>query len=140
MNIVAQAAYNCSKAAVVKLTETLGCEWIDRGVNVNCISPGIVATPLIFESPALKPLVETWLQQIPAGRLAEVTDLQAAVVFLASDASSYMVGHNLAICGGQVRATLYFFDASLRRISGREPAVSPDHTPDVHHTNLGLPT
>ncbi len=53
------------------------------------------------ESPALKPLVATWLTQIPAGRLAEVTDLQAAIVYLASEASDYMTGHNLAIEGGQ---------------------------------------
>ena len=42
-----------------------------------------------------------WLPQIPAGRLAQVTDLQAAIVFMASDASSYMIGHNLVIDGGQ---------------------------------------
>lgn len=53
------------------------------------------------ESPALQPLVGEWLAQIPAGRLAEVTDLQAAVVFLASEASGYMTGHNLVMEGGQ---------------------------------------
>lgn len=53
------------------------------------------------ESPALKPLVGEWLAQIPAGRLAEVSDLQAAVVFLASEASNYMTGHNLVLEGGQ---------------------------------------
>ncbi|XP_075039540.1 D-threitol dehydrogenase-like [Mixophyes fleayi] len=95
-----QLAYNTSKAGVVKLTQTLGTEWIDRGVRVNCISPGIVDTPLIHTD-ALKPLVECWLSQIPAGRLAEVTDLQAAVVYLASEASDYMTGHNLVIDGGQ---------------------------------------
>lgn len=56
---------------------------------------------LLQESPDLQPLVTTWLQQIPAGRLAEVTDLQAAVVYLASEASDYMTGHNLVIEGGQ---------------------------------------
>ncbi|KAF7250084.1 3-oxoacyl-[acyl-carrier-protein] reductase FabG [Varanus komodoensis] len=95
-----QLAYNASKAGVVKLTQTLGTEWIDRGVRVNCISPGIVNTPLIH-SEELKPLVQRWLADIPAGRLAQVTDLQAAVVYLASEASDYMTGHNLAIEGGQ---------------------------------------
>ncbi len=42
-----QIAYNASKAAVVKITQTLGTEWADRGLNVNCISPGIVNTALI---------------------------------------------------------------------------------------------
>jgi NAD(P)-dependent dehydrogenase (short-subunit alcohol dehydrogenase family) len=53
------------------------------------------------ESPALAPLVKEWLAQIPSGRLAEVTDLQAAIVYLASAASDYMTGHNLVIEGGQ---------------------------------------
>ncbi|XP_061583900.1 uncharacterized protein zgc:113054 [Cololabis saira] len=95
-----QLSYNTSKAGVVKLTQTLGTEWIDRGVRVNCISPGIVDTPLIH-SENLRPLVQRWLSDIPAGRLAQVTDLQAAVVYLASDASDYMTGHNLVIEGGQ---------------------------------------
>lgn len=42
-----QIAYNASKAAVVKITQTLGAEWADRGLTVNCISPGIVNTALI---------------------------------------------------------------------------------------------
>ncbi|KAI4827401.1 hypothetical protein KUCAC02_030797 [Chaenocephalus aceratus] len=71
-----------------------------KGVRVNCISPGIVDTPLIH-SESLRPLVQRWLSDIPAGRLALVTDLQAAVVYLACDASDYMTGHNLVIEGGQ---------------------------------------
>ncbi|KFR12392.1 hypothetical protein N306_07196, partial [Opisthocomus hoazin] len=93
-----QLAYNASKAGVVKLTQTLGTEWIDRGVKVNCISPGIVDTPLI-RSKDLRPLVRRWLADIPAGRLAQKK--RAAVFSLASEASDYMTGHNLVIEGGQ---------------------------------------
>lgn len=97
-----QAAYNCSKAAVVKMTETLACEWADRNVQVNCISPGIVNTALIRESPALAPLVNQWLDQIPMGRLAEVADLQLAFLLLCSQhANPYMTGHNLVVEGAQ---------------------------------------
>ena len=96
-----QAAYNASKSAVVKLTQSLGCEWASQGVNVNCISPGIVDTPLIWDNPALKPLAERWVADMPIGKLCDVTDLQAAIVYLASEASDYMVGHNLVIEGGQ---------------------------------------
>ncbi|WP_320669475.1 SDR family NAD(P)-dependent oxidoreductase [Patulibacter defluvii] len=96
-----QAAYNASKAAVVQLTRTLAGEWADRGVRVNAISPGIIRTALIEQSEALRPLVAEWLTQIPAGRLGEVTDLQAGLVYLASEASDYMTGHNLMIEGGQ---------------------------------------
>jgi NAD(P)-dependent dehydrogenase (short-subunit alcohol dehydrogenase family) len=96
-----QAAYNASKAAVVQLTRTLAAEWADRGVRVNCMSPGIIRTALIDESEALRPLVDEWLDQIPIGRLGEVEDLQAGIVYLASPGSDYMTGHNLVIEGGQ---------------------------------------
>lgn len=96
-----QVAYNASKAAVVQMTRTLGAEWADRGVTVNCISPGIIRTALIENSPALRPLVDEWLTQIPLGRLGDVTDLQGAIVYLCSEVSDYMTGHNLVIEGGQ---------------------------------------
>ena len=69
-------------------------------MRVNAVSPGIVRTPLI-ESAELAPLKDEWLEQIPMGRLAEIADIQAGVLYLASDASDYMIGHNLAIMGGQ---------------------------------------
>jgi NAD(P)-dependent dehydrogenase (short-subunit alcohol dehydrogenase family) len=65
------------------------------------IEPHGVSHLRLQESPALKPLVSEWLSQIPKGRLASVADLQTAIVYLASDASNYMVGHNLVIEGGQ---------------------------------------
>ncbi|MDE0653854.1 MAG: glucose 1-dehydrogenase [bacterium] len=95
-----QAVYNTSKAGVAHLSACLAAEWAPYGVRVNAISPGIVRTPLI-ESEALAHLKDEWLTQIPMERLAEVSDIQAGVVYLASDASDYMTGHNLAIVGGQ---------------------------------------
>jgi len=94
-----QAAYNVSKAGVAHLTRSLATEWAARGVRVNAMSPGLVRTALL-EQPALRPLVEQWMPQIPMGALAEVTDLQGAIVYLASQASDYMTGHNLVIDGG----------------------------------------
>uniref|UniRef100_A0A8B9J3K9 Uncharacterized protein n=1 Tax=Amazona collaria TaxID=241587 RepID=A0A8B9J3K9_9PSIT len=69
-------------------------------ISESLLVPGIVDTPLIH-SKDLQPLVQGWLSDIPAGRLAQATDLQAAVVYLASEASDYMTGHNLVIEGGQ---------------------------------------
>ncbi len=96
-----QVSYNASKGAVVTLTRTLAAEWADRGVRVNCMSPGIIRTALIEQSEDLAPLVSEWLSGIPAGRLGEVTDLQGGIVYLASSVSDYMTGHNLVIEGGQ---------------------------------------
>lgn len=96
-----QVSYNASKGAVVTLTRSLAAEWADRGIRVNCISPGIIRTALIEESTTLAPLVEEWISTIPAGRLGDVSDLQGGVVYLASPASDYVTGHNLVIEGGQ---------------------------------------
>jgi len=95
-----QAAYNTSKGGVVNLTRSLAAEWADRGVRVNCISPGILRTRLIMESPALAPLVDGWIRDIPMGRLCELDDLTGAAIYLASEVSDYMTGHNLVIEGG----------------------------------------
>lgn len=95
-----QAAYNSSKGGVVNLTRSLAAEWADRGVRVNCLSPGTLRTKLITESPVLAPLVDRWLQDIPMGRLCELEDLAGAIVYLASEVSDYMTGHNLVIEGG----------------------------------------
>jgi NAD(P)-dependent dehydrogenase (short-subunit alcohol dehydrogenase family) len=70
--------------------------WRVRPHDEASAPDGVVAQ----ESEALRPLCKEWLGQIPAARLAEVTDLQAALVLMASDAASYMTGHNLVLDGG----------------------------------------
>ena len=92
-----QVAYNASKAGVVHLTHSLAAEWAGRGVRVNCISPGYTRTPLVDQ---VGHLVPGWLKDIPMGRMAEVTDLQGALIFLASEASDYVTGHDLVVDGG----------------------------------------
>ncbi len=94
-----QSAYNASKAAVIHLTRTLAAEWAPYGIRVNSISPGYIRTPLV-ESPEVRNLVPKWLEWIPLGRLGEVSDIQGAAVFLASEASDYITGHDLVIDGG----------------------------------------
>jgi NAD(P)-dependent dehydrogenase (short-subunit alcohol dehydrogenase family)/predicted O-methyltransferase YrrM len=96
-----QMLYNISKAAVKKMTETLAVEWGSRGIRVNAIAPGIVKTDLITKNESLGPLLDTWLKQIPLGRLAEFDDCQGTIVFLASDLSRYMNGTTQIIDGGQ---------------------------------------
>lgn len=98
-----QSAYNTSKAGVIHLTKSLAAEWAARGVRVNCISPGYTRTQLVADlirSPEVAKFAETWLARTPMGRMAEVTDLQGAAVFLASSASDFMTGHDLVVDGG----------------------------------------
>ena len=94
-----QVAYNASKAGVIHLTRSMAGEWAKHGITVNCISPGYMRTPLI-ESPEVAEMVPLWLEAVPMGRLGEVSDLQGAIVYLASDASGYLTGHDLVIDGG----------------------------------------
>lgn len=98
-----QSAYNTSKAGVIHLTKSLAAEWAPRGVRVNCISPGYTRTQLVqdlIRDPAVAQFAEVWRSRTPMGRMAEVTDLQGAAVFLASSASDFMTGHDLVIDGG----------------------------------------
>ncbi len=98
-----QCAYNASKAGVLHLTRSLGAEWASRGLRVNSISPGYTQTKLVADllaTPVGQDMGPKWLERIPLGRMAFVTDLQGAVVYLASEASDYMTGSDLIIDGG----------------------------------------
>jgi NAD(P)-dependent dehydrogenase (short-subunit alcohol dehydrogenase family) len=98
-----QSAYNTSKAAVMHLTRSLATEWASRGVRVNSISPGYTRTQLVDDlvaTPQGQTVVPQWMGLTPMGRMAEVTDLQGAVVFLAAEASDFVTGHDLVIDGG----------------------------------------
>lgn len=94
-----QAAYNAAKAGVAHLTRSLATEWAPRGVRVNSLSPGFINTELL-QSDALKHLHEVWMPQVPVEKFGEVEDLQGTIVYLASDASSYMIGQDVVIDGG----------------------------------------
>jgi NAD(P)-dependent dehydrogenase (short-subunit alcohol dehydrogenase family) len=98
-----QTPYNVSKAGVIHMTRSLAAEWASRGVRVNSVSPGYTRTRLVedlLKTPAGRDMMPRWMSLTPMGRMAEVTDLQGAVVFLASEASDYVTGHDLVIDGG----------------------------------------
>lgn len=95
----AQASYNASKAGVIHLTKSLAAEWAKYGIRVNSISPGYIMTPL-STAPEVAKLKPLWTELTPIGRLGQVEDLKGAIVFLASDASDFMTGHDLIIDGG----------------------------------------
>lgn len=92
--------YTASKSAIAGLTKALANEWSSRGVNVNAIAPGYIATD---NTQALRDDTErsaAILERIPAGRWGHAEDLGGAAVFLASRASDYVHGITLPIDGG----------------------------------------
>ncbi|MGW8181193.1 MAG: SDR family NAD(P)-dependent oxidoreductase, partial [bacterium] len=92
--------YMATKAAVINLTKTLACSWADRGVRVNAIAPGWYPSEMTgpwLGNPDFLKHVEA---QTPMGRVGEPEELLGALLYLASDASSYMTGQTLAVDGG----------------------------------------
>ena len=95
-----QAAYNASKAAVNLLTKSLAVEWAKKGVRVNAVAPGYTATELTLAGRSKPEWFETWMRMTPMGRLGEPEEIANAVLFLASDAASYITGTVLMVDGG----------------------------------------
>lgn len=98
-----QAAYNTTKAGVLHLTRSLAAEWATQGVRVNSISPGYTRTQLVddlLQTPEGQSMMPAWMGFTPMARMAEVTDLQGAAVYLAAPVSDYMTGHDMVIDGG----------------------------------------
>lgn len=94
-----QCAYNASKAGVIQLTKSMAVEWATRGVRVNSISPGYIGTELILAAPHLKALIDEWNKIAPMHRLGKPEELQAIVVYLAGDMSSFTTGSDFVVDG-----------------------------------------
>lgn len=96
-----QSGYNAAKAGVAHLSRTLAGEWADRGVRVNAVSPGYIATELTAGVMAADPdMGAQWVARTPIGRVGAPEEVAEVILFLASDASSFMVGSDVAVDGG----------------------------------------
>lgn len=98
--IAGRAPYAASKAGLLNLTRVLALEWAGRGVTVNAICPGPFATEMnrqLLNDPAA---YKAFIDRIPMGRWGELHDIAGAVVFLASEAASFVTGAALFVDGG----------------------------------------
>jgi NAD(P)-dependent dehydrogenase (short-subunit alcohol dehydrogenase family) len=96
------ALYSASKAALDSLTRSMAVEWAGKGLRVNAVAPGHVATEGVLEDLRTGRLdKKTVLARIPAGRIADGDDIAGAVVFLCSDRARHIVGQVLTVDGGE---------------------------------------
>lgn len=96
-------AYNASKHGVVGLTKTAALEYATSGIRVNAVCPGYIRTPLIEEALISKPEMETQIvARHPLGRMGRPEEIAEAVVWLCSDAASFVTGHTMTVDGGYV--------------------------------------
>ncbi|MEQ8965289.1 MAG: SDR family oxidoreductase [Azospirillaceae bacterium] len=95
-----QSFYNASKAAVHHLTKSLAAEWAPRGVRVNAVAPGYINTPLNRFAMEDQRMFPVWMDGTPMKRMGEVDEIASVVLFLASEASSFMTGSIVVADGG----------------------------------------
>ncbi|KAK9453361.1 hypothetical protein V1511DRAFT_505494 [Dipodascopsis uninucleata] len=93
-----QVAYNASKAGVIHMMKSLAVEWAPYNIRCNSISPGYMNTGLLHNFD--KTLVDSWLQSTPMKRMGEPEELQGVVLWLASNASSFVTGSDVTVDGG----------------------------------------
>ncbi len=93
-----QANYAASKAGMIAMSKSFAMEIASRGVTVNCVAPGMIATPMT--DALTEAQRDTILSHIPMGLLGEPADIGSSVLFLASDAGKYITGQTLHVNGG----------------------------------------
>ena len=97
-----QANYTASKAGIIAMTKSLAKEYAKKNIRLNCVSPGFIATDMTKD--LKKEYQDELLKNIPTNRLGSGKDIANAVIFLASDASSYITGETIHVNGGMYMA------------------------------------
>ncbi|MET8982619.1 glucose 1-dehydrogenase [Streptomyces sp. NPDC004539] len=101
IGIAGLAPYHASKHGVLGMTKSAALEYAARGIRINAVCPGIINTPMVERMTATDPdAMDALLAQEPIGRLGRPEEIAEAVLWLASDKASFVIGHALAVDGG----------------------------------------
>ncbi len=95
-----QVGYNVSKAGLIMLTKSLAAEWATYGIRVNAVAPGYIRSAITENFLGTANVREYWLGGTPLGRLGSPEEVASVVVFLASDAASFVTGETVVADGG----------------------------------------
>ena len=99
--VPASNAYGVSKSGVIMMTRTLACDFARYGLRVNAVAPGTISTPLLSDTFDKLPVSKNvWLSRTPMGRVGEPEEAAAPILFLLSDAASFITGVTLPVDGG----------------------------------------
>lgn len=93
-------AYAASKGAVIQMTKAFANSWTEKGINVNAVAPGYIATDMNTALINDQERAASISARIPAGRWGDPDDFKGSAVFLAGKASAYVSGHTLVVDGG----------------------------------------
>jgi NAD(P)-dependent dehydrogenase (short-subunit alcohol dehydrogenase family) len=116
--------YGAAKAAVIHLTTSVAMELGESSVRVNCVCPGYVVTPIIYRAAGVfeetqqsaERLADLMSTQQPMRRVCRPDEIAQAVLWLASDASSYVTGHALVVDGGLIGGRLWSAQQKARKL------------------------
>jgi NAD(P)-dependent dehydrogenase (short-subunit alcohol dehydrogenase family) len=92
--------YGASKAGTINLTMNLARRWVDHGIRVNAIAPGLIDTPMTAPMAAFPEMMAAEIAHTPMARMGTPGEVADAALFLASSAARFITGHTLAVDGG----------------------------------------
>jgi NAD(P)-dependent dehydrogenase (short-subunit alcohol dehydrogenase family) len=101
VGIAERGIYHASKHGVVGLTKSAGLEYAPKGIRINAVCPGIIATPMVTTMLETQPeAMDVMMKDVPIGRLGRAEEIADAVLWLSSPASTFVIGHALPVDGG----------------------------------------
>ena len=97
-----QSIYSVTKAGLISMTQSFAKELGENNIRVNALLPGLTDTKFALALTKNKKFMKRFLEQIPLGRIAELSEMSAMILFLASSASSYVTGSTFTVDGGML--------------------------------------